>query len=537
MQLNMLLEEASQLSKAIDEQQNQRTNNNLILLTNLGVVLLLFLGLTSVLYFRGFVAPILRASKLIRTGRVSELDNTSQISVSELSELNTALINSHSRLEYDATHDYLTGLPNRLQFSQRLHTAISRCQRSNSECILVTIDLDDFKNINDSLGHNAGDKLLTLAAERLQSIIRNSDCFARQGGDEFNLLIEDIQDQDSKIHARQIAYKIINAFKVPFDIESYSHSIGASLGIAIYPRDGQNESDLLRNSDTALYKAKARGKSTFAFYSSEMTEEAEKRLELENDIRKGLQENQFYLDYQVQYDLNRQQVVGLEALIRWRHPQKGIISPASFIPIAEQSALIKIISDWVMAECFQQVRKWRNEGHIPPRVSINLPASHFRQIEFVAQVKTLLKENDLLAAQFCFEITEYTFLKFGETTKYVINQLREMGVKISVDDFGTGYSSLSYIHTLPVDEIKIDKSFVENIGQLEGNAAVVDAILALTKDMDFDVIAEGVETEEQRDYLLSKGCYLVQGYLIGKPGSPQQVSAQFHSDYKGGPNT
>ena len=415
-----------------------------------------------------------------------------------------------------ATHDALTNLPNRAFFRDLLGRGMSQAERSEKLLAVIFLDLDGFKNINDTLGHEAGDALLSIVARRLVATLRKDDVVARQGGDEFTILLQGINVYQDIV---QIAEKILAAIAVPVPYETHEMHITASIGITIYPFDDVEPENLLRNADTAMYEAKQAGKNNFRFYTAEMNAVISERMEIEEGLRRALQENQFELYYQPQAEIQHLETIGMEALLRWHHPELGMIPPAKFIPIAEESGLIVPIGEWVLRAACRQISAWRAAGLPALKMAVNLSARQFREAKLLDTIKSILDECGLSAHANALELelTESMVMQNVEEHVVTLNKLHAMGVQISIDDFGTGYSSLSYLKRFPINTLKIDQSFVQGLTQDAEDAAIATAIVMLGHSLKFKVIAEGVETAEQLALLRGMGCDEIQGYYLSRP--------------------
>ncbi len=436
----------------------------------------------------------------------------------------TGIKQSQSKLDYLAHHDTLTSLPNRLFFNQRLEQALNHAKRADSKLAILFIDLDRFKNINDSFGHIAGDHLLVSLSERLRSTLRLEDTLARISGDEFIILFEDVQCTDSLVGAIE---KVMNVFANSFTVEGHNVRITASIGVSLYPMDGDNSTDLIRNADAAMYRAKDEGRNTYEFYTRDLTTKAFERVIMETELRDALSNDEFYLLYQPQFNLLTKRLVGLEALIRWRHPRMQFLPPDQFIPLAEDSGLINPIGEWVLLEACQQAKQWLDQGFDFGRIAVNISGVQVNKGELFEIVSRTLKQTGLPASSLELEITESFIMKQAETAIIQLNKLRKLGVMLSVDDFGTGYSSLSYLKRLPVHKLKIDRSFVSDILEDSDDKSIVDAIIAMGNSLGLVVIAEGVETLAQEEYVFSSGCNEVQGYYYSKPIPPEEILKQY----------
>jgi diguanylate cyclase (GGDEF)-like protein/PAS domain S-box-containing protein len=426
----------------------------------------------------------------------------------------TGIKQSQAQLAHLAHHDPLTDLPNRLLLNERLTHALARADRHKSKVAVIFFDLDNFKNINDSFGHPVGDQLLRQVADRLVGIVRTDDTVARIGGDEFVLLLEDLEKSEDAVVA---ADKIQSVFATPFELKDHVVRVTTSVGICLYPQDGRNAATLLRNADAAMYRAKEEGRNTYRFYTEELTHNAFQRVLLENNLREALEKEELVLFYQPQVDLKSGEITGLEALIRWRHPVLGMVSPAKFIPMAESSGLILPIGEWVLRTACNQAQAWTEQGIEFGRISVNIAGPQIQRGGLVDTVRRVLNESGLPTSQLELEVTESFIMQQAESSIEQLHQLREVGVTLAIDDFGTGYSSLSYLKRLPVQKLKIDQGFVQDIPDDANDMAISDAVIALGNSLGLKIIAEGVETEAQADFLKAAGCTEAQGYLYGRP--------------------
>ena len=416
-------------------------------------------------------------------------------------------------IRHIAHHDALTGLPNRSLFRDRLTHAMAQADRYHQKLAVMFLDLDRFKAINDTLGHNVGDQLLKIAAERLRSCVRDSDTVARLGGDEFTVIVEDIvEDHD----AAAVAQKILDTLSQPFNLYGHEVFISVSVGVTLYPSDDENADNLLRNADSAMYRAKEFGRNNFQFYVAEMNIKARERLMLESSLRRALDRNEFMLYYQPRVSLQSGRVIGAEALLRWRHPELGLVPPSEFIPILDETGMIIPVGDWALREACRQNREWQDMGLPPIRVAVNLSVRQFMQKDLADTVVRALEAANLSAEHLEVEITEDLFLEHNQTNIITLARLKNMGIHISIDDFGTGYSSLSYLKRLPIDTLKIDQSFVRDIGDPD-NKAIASAIIAMASSLRLNVLAEGVETDEQLAFLRAQGCNEIQGFSFSHP--------------------
>lgn len=421
---------------------------------------------------------------------------------------------SQKMLEYLAQYDQLTNLPNRRLLHDRLHQALSIAERKKQSLGLLILDLDGFKAVNDTLGHRIGDLLLIQTAKRLLQCVRESDTVARLGGDEFVVLLPDSKTADN---ITSITRKILAELASPFNIEGNEVVVSASVGVTMYPDDGSDAETLLKNADTAMYHIKETGKNNFQFFTASMQEHIVKRLQLSSQLRDAIEKNEFLLYYQPRMDLATGRISGMEALIRWQHPVDGLVRPVDFILLAEETGITLPLGEWVLREACLQTKTWLEEGLDSLRVSVNLSARQFRDEKLVGMVESVLQETGIEAGFLELEITESTIMQDMEKTIETLWQLRDMGILLTIDDFGTGYSSLNHLKRLPLDILKIDHSFIGNITTDSNDRAVVEAIVSLSRHLKMKVVAEGVETEEQQDFLKKQNCHEVQGYLIAKP--------------------
>jgi diguanylate cyclase (GGDEF)-like protein/PAS domain S-box-containing protein len=438
---------------------------------------------------------------------------------------------SEQRIHRLAYYDALTHLPNRSLFQDRLHTALQSAERQKSWVVLMFLDLDRFKPINDSLGHAAGDRMLKEMATRLLGCVAEDDTVARMGGDEFTLLLQPRANREIALNrAIHVAEQILASLVKPFVLEGREFFVTASIGIALSPQDGNELSQLMKNADTAMYHAKERGKNNFQFYQADMNASALERLELESDLRHALEQNEFVLYYQPQFSGDGKRLTGAEALLRWRHPRRGLVPPGDFIPVLEELGLVVDVGDWVISEACRQLKAWHQARVRVPKVSVNISARQFSDGQLGTRIATILKETGLPPACLELELTESILMREVSEAMQILAGLKNLGLSIAVDDFGTGYSSLNYLKQFPIDVLKIDRTFVDGLPSGEQDAQIARAIIAMAHSLNLAVIAEGVETHEQLDFLREHGCDEVQGYLFGRPMPASRFEAQFSND-------
>jgi len=438
---------------------------------------------------------------------------------------------SEQRIHRLAYYDALTHLPNRTLFQDRLHTALQSAERQKSWVVLMFLDLDRFKPINDSLGHAAGDRMLKEMATRLLGCVAEDDTVARMGGDEFTLLLQPRVSREMALNrAIHVAEQILASLVKPFVLEGREFFVTASIGIALSPQDGNELSQLMKNADTAMYHAKERGKNNFQFYQADMNASALERLELESDLRHALDQNEFVLYYQPQFSGDGKRLTGAEALLRWRHPRRGLVPPGDFIPVLEELGLVVDVGDWVLSEACRQLKTWHQNKVRVPKVSVNISARQFSDGQLGERIATILKDTGLPPACLELELTESILMREVNEAMQILDSLKNLGLSIAVDDFGTGYSSLNYLKQFPIDVLKIDRTFVDGLPSGEQDAQIARAIIAMAHSLNLAVIAEGVETHEQLDFLREHGCDEVQGYLFGRPMPANRFEAQFSND-------
>ena len=430
---------------------------------------------------------------------------------------------AEARIQYMALHDALTGLPNRTLLEDRLNQVITRAKRNNKKASVLLLDLDHFKVINDSLGHHIGDRLLEIMATRLRSSLRASDTAARLGGDEFVIVLSDIDEAED---AGIVARKILKLLVEPFVIDGNALHVGGSIGISTYPSDGADPGSLVRAADTAMYEAKRKGRGTFRLYTPELNEAAQRRLRLATDVRHARARGEFTLHYQPQIEAHSGAVTGVEALLRWHHPEHGWIGPSQFIPLLEEIGLIVEVGQWVLETACLQSAKWVREGLPPIRMGVNVSATQFYRGDIVRTVEDILKSTGLDPALLELELTESLTLDDTETTIKTMHDLKRLGVQLSLDDFGTGWSSLAYLRRFPLDRIKIDRSFISGVDSDASAAAVAQSIMSLAQNLGLTCIAEGVETIEQQSYLRGQRCAEFQGFLFS-PALPENEFEAF----------
>ncbi|MBI4969527.1 MAG: EAL domain-containing protein [Rhodospirillales bacterium] len=437
---------------------------------------------------------------------------------------------TEERIRNLAYFDVLTGLPNRRLFNDRLAVAINMARRHQQHLAVMFLDLDLFKRINDSLGHSVGDQVLVEMAARLKACVRDSDTVARMGGDEFTILQAEIEGAED---SARLARRIIESVTQPFLIEGRELYLTTSIGISVYPEDGDQTEVLVKNADTAMYRAKDLGRNSYQLYTPAMNAQSFERLAMEGALRKAIERQEFRLNYQVKINLQTGQIGGAEALIRWHHPDLGLVSPADFIPLAEDTGLIVPIGDWVLKAACAQNAAWQRQGLPSIRIAVNISPHQFRQPDLVGKVRAILNETGLVPRYLELEVTETVLMEHMDIAAHMLNELRELGVHTSIDDFGTGYSSLAYLKRIPIDSLKIDASFMRDVATDEGDAEIVSAIIALAHNLRLNVVAEGVETKEQIAFLQERGCDEIQGFLVSRPLTAENFSSLFAQDLFG----
>jgi diguanylate cyclase len=427
--------------------------------------------------------------------------------------LATSLAAANEELTYLALHDNLTKLPNRLLLEDRINQAMQVADRSERMCSLMFLDLDGFKSVNDAYGHYVGDQLLIQVAQRIREIVDAKDTIARVGGDEF-VLVAEVNDPSD---AATLADNLLEAIQQPFTAANHELRVSTSIGIAMYPGDGTHQRDLLMHADAAMYHAKSIGRNAYCFFEASMNVNVHEQLQLMQDLRAALKRQELVLHYQPKFEAPNGPIIGVEALVRWMHPTQGIIGPDRFIPLAEKVGLIIPLGTWVLNEACRQMRAWHDAGHRHWSIAVNLSASQFSHANLVQTVRETLARHGLDPHCLILEVTESTAMRNAEESVRILHRLDSMGVRISIDDFGTGYSSLLYLKRLPASELKIDRGFIRDLQHDTEDAAIVSAIVALGRALDLKIVAEGVETSEQQQFLTQLGCNSLQGYLLGRP--------------------
>lgn len=517
----------------------------------IGISVFLFtaLGFLAVRYL--LIRPLNelgKAAQDIGEGNLSfKLDIKNKDELGELAtslkEMSRNLRQSNEQIRYFAYHDSLTKLPNRLMFGEYLNHALAHAIRHNQALALMYLDLDDFKVINDTLGHQAGDEVLMELSKRLAECLRAEDYLsrsdhkpsgsksetetvARLGGDEFIIFLPNIRNP---YEAATVAKRVLDALAVPFAVENRQLHVSASIGITTFPKDGTDAETLIKNADMAMYHAKDKGKNAYSYYQESMNIAAFERLNLQNELRQALSRKEFILHYQPQVNMQTGGIVSVEALIRWQHPDKGLIRPDRFIPLAEQSELIVPIGEWVINSACEQAKKWRDQGHTDICVSVNVSAAQLHRHDLREVLEEALTRHDVPPHALEIELTETAISTSEETVSKTLTAIKSLGVRIAMDDFGTGYSSLSYLSKLPIDKIKVDRSFVQHITE-DSRAPIISAILAMAHSLDLPVTAEGVELQAQIDFLRDKGCGMIQGFLVSHPVEAEVISQMLNEN-------
>ena len=466
----------------------------------------------------------------VGTGRdITELKKTQF----DLEESLKQLEYQRQQLEFQANHDILTALPNRVLFLKELVQNIKTAKEEQNIMAVLFIDLDNFKEINDSLGHDVGDKVLVEVSRKMQGVRRSSDTLARLGGDEFAIILNKLSSVEDVSSIVQEGMEILSQ---PLSIEHNTLYVSMSVGISIYPNDGQIAKELVKNADAAMYRAKQRGRNTYSFYNEEMTEKACERVFLETELRKALKNDDLLVYFQPQMDGRNNTIVGMEALVRWKHPDRGMIFPDKFIPLAELTGMIVELDRLVMRKAITAFTQWHTAGLNPRKISLNLAIKQLAEEDFIAFVTELVGDRKYLLNMLEFEVTETQVMSNPQESIATLQKIHDLGILLSVDDFGTGYSSLSYLKKLPISKLKIDKSFIDELPNNSEDVAIAKTIISLCKSLGLSVIAEGVENLEQKDFLLANGCHNIQGYLYSKPLSQEDMT-QFLKEYNKKENT
>jgi diguanylate cyclase (GGDEF)-like protein len=443
---------------------------------------------------------------------------------------------TQKRIRYLARYDALTRIPNRMEFQHRLQQAIARARRGQNRAALLYVDIDGFKDINDRLGHPIGDRALEIMARRLVDNMESGTLVGRLGGDEFAMLIEGLPaGSDARPAVAATIRMLLDQLAQKFHVEGHEAVLTASIGVALFPDNAENVIDLIRNADAAMYHAKHNGGNTYGFYSPEMNADAVDRLLLKSELRSAIQRKEFQLLYQPKVDLRDGRIAGCEALLRWRHSRRGDVPPSVFIPLAEENTLIFEIGEWVLDQVCRDFTAWQLQVPWPGRVAVNLSLKQLRQRDFVAGIEAIFRRHELTPSCVELEITESTLIDHGEQTLRTLDHLYQLGLHLSIDDFGTGYSSLSSLQHFPIGTLKIDQSFVRNVGQERSSAAIVGAIVGLGRSLSMNVVAEGIETTEQLALLRRIGCTLGQGHLFGEPVTGEQYLELLRAQQQGEP--
>ena len=430
-------------------------------------------------------------------------------------------IRVHEHLQHMAHHDALTDLPNRNLFLDRLQQSLNRARWHDRLVAVMFMDLDRFKIINDTLGHNVGDQLLLQLSRRLDKTVRDGDTIARFGGDEFAILLDDI---DSDSHISSLAQKLLDTLTEPFKINKQDLYVTASIGVSIFPNDGEDSETLLRNADVAMYRAKDLGKNNYQFYSDDLSARIFERLTLENHLRHALERNEFALYYQPQIDARTQKISGVEALLRWEHPDLGLVMPNNIVPLLEETGLIEKVGHWVLETACQQSRVWHDAGWSYLHMSVNISSRQFNNTDFISSLHDIINQTEINPEFLELELTESMLMRNASTTVNALHSLGGLGVRFAIDDFGTGYSSLTYLRRFPIDTIKIDSSFIHDVTDNPDDAAIASAIIVMAQSLSLNVIAEGVENQGQLDFLTARDCYYVQGNFFSRPLPAEELT-------------
>lgn len=531
-----------------------RANADLLARTVAGITLLAVIILVAASFWfmnAVFIRPVQKlsaAARQVREGNLRvELDVKSGDEIGDLAkafdEMGEGLYASQEQIRFHAYHDNLTGLPNRFMFREHLEQAVTHAKHYNEMLGVLFADVDGFKRVNDTLGHHAGDELLKAISERVRSVVRSKDLMGRAGdlapdmnvvsrigGDEFVILVTQME---YPVEAGKIAQRIVDVISKPFMISGQEIYIGISIGIAVLPADTDTAEDLLRHSDVAMFHAKAAGKNNFQFYSRAMNAVATNTLALESRLHKAMERDELFLVYQPKIDLRSGRTVGVEALIRWNHPEEGMIPPDVFIPVAEEVGMINAIGEWVLRNACQQVRAWEQTIACDLIVAVNISSHQIANQHFSATVQKIIHEAGLSPWHLDFEMTETAVMQMETNVDAAFQMIRDLGISISLDDFGTGYSSLSHLRRFPINFLKIDRSFVNEVLTNIDDRAIVSAIIGMAQNLGLQVVAEGVETQEQANFLREKGCDFAQGYFFGRPMSPENILTHLHNELDG----
>jgi len=476
----------------------------------------------KLLHLEVFKAPFCdKDGKVIGTvGTGRDITELKKIQL-DLQRTLSTLNKQRTQLEYQANHDALTGLPNRILCIDRILQTIKLTKRHNKKVAIIFIDLDHFKEINNSLGHHIGDKVLIEFAKRMKAKLRKSDIISRLGGDEFCVVINDIDDIDTLSH---FIINSMDIIKEPFIINDIKLHVTMSIGISVYPNDGEDADVLLKNADAAMYDAKDNGRNTYRFYDRTMTERASQRVFLESSLRKAIDEDELVVYFQPQVDSSTNTLVGMEALVRWNHPELGLTSPDYFIPIAESTGMIVDLDRVVMTKALTQLHTWYKNGLNPGKISLNLTIKQIESDDFLTFLENLISSEECSYKNIEFEVTETQIMTNPELSIKTLEKINALGISIAIDDFGTGYSSLAYLKKLPITKLKIDRSFIKDLPQDQDDIAITKTVISLCKSLNLKVIAEGVETNEQKDFLLKNDCKFIQGYFYSKPLSTKDMT-------------
>lgn len=489
--------------------------NTMLRLVVIGFIFILFGILASVILANSITRPIVTLYQRIKQSSAGEDVLCSPIGTNDELEALAKVFDEHTlALQYQAKHDFLTSLPNRVLFMDRLEQALRNARRKGSIVAVLFIDLDHFKEVNDSFGHSIGDKLLQNISTLLESSVRDTDTIARLGGDEFTVLIENIRNENTIIDLIQ---KIMNKLKEVQMIDTYQFYISCSIGISLYPENAATSEEMLQNADAAMYRAKDEGRNTYQFYTEDMTQRAYERVTLETKLREAIADEVFEVFFQPQIDMRTKKMIGMEALVRWIQNGNVIATPDQFIPLAEDTRLIVDLDRFVMRTAIEQFAQWIRDGYDPGILSLNMSMIHLNHGDFIETLMAMLRDAGVSESRIELEVTETQIMKNPEKTIEILYEIQKLGFSIAVDDFGTGHSSLSYLKKLPVNRLKIDQSFVNDIPEDKDDMELTRAIIAMATSLNLQVIAEGVETQDQADFLQEHGCYEAQGYFYSKP--------------------